>query len=622
LIKEASLTPTGIHVHHPSKQNHLTNPCRNVICSHLCLLSPTVQGYKCSCPVGMTLNKDGRTCESISAHESSIVIATFSDIYRLTHHQIGKDSILRLPTRDVENIGALAFNPLGHSIVYSDMIQRTIYSMHLDTYRQTVLFENVDMVEGLDVDPFTENIYWTEVTRGTVVVGQKNHDGVYERLVLARDLYSPQGITIGSQSGRMFIVEGRISHVISVWHMDGTNRQELVQVYGTVSAMAYDGKHLYFSDSLRGTIERIEVNGENRTILRSHLGTPVAMDTSSDSVFWLTQSSTRISWLNKQETKTMRGFVIDASDDINVQYRLMSVIDLFDFNSHDHHCLGHTGGCSDICAPTPDGVTCLCPLGKVLGEDKHVCTKADCVGDEWFKCQASCIPAKFRCDGVNDCALGEDELQCRNTTTEVGCTSSQFQCKNGGCVSIHFYCDGDADCQDRSDEPDSCPPYVCLGEGEYSCPNQHHCIPRSAVCDGQADCIDKSDEANCSSTHSMCSSTQFYCSHSHICIPLTWVCDKDSDCQHGEDEDSSVCDSVVNKPPCPLNYLRCPQRPDCMPRMALCNSIAECEHGTDAELCAKLNDSFVETETEKPDCLSSQYNCFLGSNECIPIASR
>jgi hypothetical protein len=176
----------------------------------------SVQGYKCACPFGMTLNKDGRTCESISAHESSIVIATYTNIYRLTHHQIGKDSIFRLPTRNVESIGALAYNPLGHSIVYSDIIQRKIYSMHLDTYRQKVLFENADMVEGLDVDPFTENIYWTEVTRGTVVVGLKNHDGLYDRLVLARNLYSPQGITIGSQSGRMFIVEGRISHVISV----------------------------------------------------------------------------------------------------------------------------------------------------------------------------------------------------------------------------------------------------------------------------------------------------------------------------------------------------------------------------------------------------------------------
>ena len=88
----------------------------------------------------MTLNKDGRTCDTISVHESSIVIATFTDIYRMTH------SILRLPTRNMGNIGALAYNLLGPSIVYSDMIQRTIYSMHLDTYQQTVLFENVDMV--------------------------------------------------------------------------------------------------------------------------------------------------------------------------------------------------------------------------------------------------------------------------------------------------------------------------------------------------------------------------------------------------------------------------------------------------------------------------------------------
>jgi hypothetical protein len=339
------------------------------------------------------------------------------------------------------------------------------------------------MVEGLDVDPFTENIYWTEVTRGTVVVGHKNHNGDYERLVLARDLHSPKGITIASEFGKMFIVEGRISHVISVWHMDGGHRKELVHVYGTVSGMAYDGKHLYFSDSLRSTIERIKVGGENRTVLRSHLGIPVAMDISSGSVFWLTQYSTRISWLNKQEPKTMRGFVIDASDDISIKYRLMSVVDHFNFDRHSHHCSNKSGGCSDICAPTPDGVTYLCPLGKVLGEDKRVCNLANYVGDQWFNCQTGCIPAKYRCDRVTDCALGEDELHCRNAT-EVGCTSSQFQCKNGGCISSHFYCNGDADCQDRSDEPDTCPPFFCPGDGECSCPNQHHCIPSAYVCDG------------------------------------------------------------------------------------------------------------------------------------------
>ncbi len=404
--------------------------------------------------------------------------------------------------------------------------------------------------------------------------------------------------------------------------MDGGWHQELVQVYGTVSAMAFDGKHLYFSDSLRGTIERIEVDGQNRTILRSHLGTPVAMDASTDSVFWLTQFSTRISWLNKQEPETMRGFVIDAADDISVQYRLMSVVDQFDF-SHEHVCLGHSGSCSDICVPTPTEARCLCPLEKTLSQDKHICTTTNCIGEQWFKCQSGCIPSKNRCDGVNDCALGEDEQNCRNVTTEVGCSSSQFQCKNGGCISSHFYCDGDKDCQDASDEPNTCPPHTCMSEADYACPNQHVCIPRSAVCDGQADCDDKSDEANCTTTHlhSMCSSMQFYCAQSRLCTPLTWVCDREADCEHGEDEEEGYCSTAGRKPTCPTNYLRCPPRTDCMPRMALCNSVAECEHGTDEELFVKLNPPTSVTP-EKEECSSQQYNCYMGSNECIPRSSR
>ena len=189
-------------------------------------------------------------------------------------------------TKKVSSSGALS--PL--LLILWPTKENNLHYMKIEkkTTLMMVLFENAEMVEGLDVDPFTENIYWTEVTRGTVVVGHKNHNGDYERLVLARDLHSPKGITIASEFGKMFIVEGRISHVISVWHMDGGHRKELVHVYGTVSGMAYDGKHLYFSDSLRSTIERIKV-GENRTVLRSHLGTPVAMDISSGSVFWLTQ---------------------------------------------------------------------------------------------------------------------------------------------------------------------------------------------------------------------------------------------------------------------------------------------------------------------------------------------
>ena len=106
------------------------------------------------------------------------------DLFQVTHHQIGKDSIVHLPTRSLENVGALAYNALGHSIVYSDLSRKVILSMHLETHRETVLFENTELVEGLDIDPYTENIYWTEVAQGTLLVGHQNHDGTRERIVL------------------------------------------------------------------------------------------------------------------------------------------------------------------------------------------------------------------------------------------------------------------------------------------------------------------------------------------------------------------------------------------------------------------------------------------------------
>ena len=81
------------------------------------------------------------------------------DLFQISHHHIGKDSIDHLPTRSLENVGALAYNTLGQSIVYSDLSRKMILSMHLETHREKVLFENTELVEGLSIDPYTENIY-------------------------------------------------------------------------------------------------------------------------------------------------------------------------------------------------------------------------------------------------------------------------------------------------------------------------------------------------------------------------------------------------------------------------------------------------------------------------------
>ena len=91
IMKESSLTPTGLYVHHPSKQRQMLNPCWHVVCSHLCLLSPSTNGFKCACPVGMTLNSDNRTC-SEAAPQSAMVIASYSEMFQITHQQTGTRS--------------------------------------------------------------------------------------------------------------------------------------------------------------------------------------------------------------------------------------------------------------------------------------------------------------------------------------------------------------------------------------------------------------------------------------------------------------------------------------------------------------------------------------------------
>jgi hypothetical protein len=113
-----------------------------------------------------------------------------------------------------------------------------------------------------------------------------------------------------------------------------------------------------------------------------------------------------------------------------------------------------------------------------------------CWKDRYRCLDHTCVQRRHRCDGIWDCAAGEDERSCDNVCKGAW----QFACKSGQCIDRRHYCDGNKDCDDGTDELPEC---RCHRTGRFACWSGDECVSRLKVCDGQADCGDASDEATC-----------------------------------------------------------------------------------------------------------------------------
>ena len=126
-----------------------------------------------------------------------------------------------------------------------------------------------------------------------------------------------------------------------------------------------------------------------------------------------------------------------------------------------------------------------------------------------FQCKsdASCIPAHFQCDFVNDCRDGSDESssECEKTSfIQSECDSEDyFHCKlSRKCIPKNYLCDGMNDCGlagkyeilDKSDEDQNCTK-ICP-ENMLPC-SDDTCIHISKFCNGYEDCFNDEEDAFC-----------------------------------------------------------------------------------------------------------------------------
>ncbi|XP_065070459.1 low-density lipoprotein receptor-related protein 6-like [Rhopilema esculentum] len=360
------------------------NPCQynNNHCSHLCFF--TLSKAKCSCPLGMELDKDEKTC---IVPAGFLLIMQRDDIRRITLDIYKQD--IKIPLAGVQEANALDFDLSEERIYWSDTgrfrdIKRSEERMYLSgTGRfkeiksahingsglKTVIRHGLEMPISISVDWIAKNIYWSDAAAHRIEVSRL--DGRNRRVLLWENIDSPKDLAVNPHNGHIYWCSAwNGGYRIEEARLDGKERRTVIDDLGHVTSMTldYENNWLYFADSLVHTIERIDFNGKNRKKLLTNVANPQALTLYNRSIYfgdWKTKSVGRAD----KDTGQNRTRILN-----NLEF----VMDLLTYHKSrqtgTNACASNKHGCSHLCfALDKQNYTCGCPTHYILNDDAKSC---------------------------------------------------------------------------------------------------------------------------------------------------------------------------------------------------------------------------------------------------------
>uniref|UniRef100_A0A2K6AF97 LDL receptor related protein 4 n=1 Tax=Mandrillus leucophaeus TaxID=9568 RepID=A0A2K6AF97_MANLE len=357
-----------IHVFH-RRRPPVSTPCamENGGCSHLCLRSPNPSGFSCTCPTGINLLPDGKTCSP--GMNSFLIFARRIDI-RMVSLDIPYFADVVVPINiTMKNTIAIGVDPQEGKVYWSDSTLHRISRANLDgSQHEDIITTGLQTTDGLAVDAIGRKVYWTDTGTNRIEVG--NLDGSMRKVLVWQNLDSPRAIVLYHEMGFMYWTDWGENAKLERSGMDGSDRTVLISNnLGWPNGLTVDkaSSQLLWADAHTERIEAADLNGANRHTLVSPVQHPYGLTLLDSHIYWT-------DWQTRSIHRADKG---TGSNVILVRSNLPGLMDIqavdraqpLGFNK----CGSRNGGCSHLCLPRPSGFSCACPTGIQLKGDGKTC---------------------------------------------------------------------------------------------------------------------------------------------------------------------------------------------------------------------------------------------------------
>lgn len=372
--------PLGIHVNHPVLQPNGSNPCLNASCSHICLLSPSSQGYTCKCPPGYGQDRtSGGRC--IPVETPYLMVMKGSQLVDLSLTPNDKSTGFFTPVIGIENGFDFDYDKQQGNLYFTtlredDRENGTIFKVSLQGGNQTKF-----LTEGIIGAPFCiafdwigRNLYIGNRKSSNIAIVKADGEKNYRRTLLGNDgtengVGKPKAIVVDPMDGKMYwLDEGGVGIPIKIAKagMDGRNASVVVKDnLHEVEAITLDilNKRIYFSQSYshNGVIETVSTDGtDRRTILASGSGLSKPQG--------MAVYNNRLYYLDSVYENIVRVNLPDGTSIVKLEENVAGLKNMKVFakksGAEKHPCRSGNGNCQHLCVPAGNrDRRCLCSTG-------------------------------------------------------------------------------------------------------------------------------------------------------------------------------------------------------------------------------------------------------------------